>query len=182
MHVICCWVDHGSLIFDATYGGRSNNYSFAHKRVHHVLKPMSESAIKADVFASVKKKKEASKHTPKPRTALIQEGENDVRIPAPEAAFSTSKINDDGPNNSLVPFGSMSDFVKQEDINKDEIRIQSNMSWVFPFTNERSLENTTKPRTALIREREDDEPMDHQVISKKSDENCSNVINKLSVP
>ena len=115
-----------------------------------MLKPMSESAIKADVFASVKKKKEASKHTPKPRTALIQEGENDVRIPAPEAAFSTPKINDDGPNNSLVPFGSMSDFVKQEDINKDEIGIQSNMSWVFPFTNERSLENTTKPRTALI--------------------------------
>ena len=48
-----------------------------HKGVHHVLKSMSESTIKADVFATAKKKKEAFAITPKPRTALFQEGEND---------------------------------------------------------------------------------------------------------
>ena len=40
--------------------------------VHHVLKSMSESTIKADVFATAKKKKEAFAITPKPRTALFQ--------------------------------------------------------------------------------------------------------------
>ena len=53
---------------NATHGGRSNNYSFVHKGVHHVLKPMSDSAIKTEVFATVKKKKkEAGEITPKPR-------------------------------------------------------------------------------------------------------------------
>ena len=60
---------------DATHGGRSNHYSFEHKGVYHVLKPMAESAIKAEVFASVRKKKNAAASTPKPRTALIQERE-----------------------------------------------------------------------------------------------------------
>ena len=46
-----------------------------HKGVHHILKPMKESAIKAEVFASVRKKKNAAASTPKPRTALIQERE-----------------------------------------------------------------------------------------------------------
>ena len=67
---------------DATHGGRSNHYSFVHKGVHHVLKPMSDTAIKADVFASVKKKKQSFATTQKPRTALLQEGENDVTISA----------------------------------------------------------------------------------------------------
>ena len=40
---------------DATYKGRSNCYSFVHKGVHHMLKPMFESAIQAEVFATVKK-------------------------------------------------------------------------------------------------------------------------------
>ena len=53
---------------DATHGGRSNNYSFVHKEVHHVLKPMLDNDIKAEVFATVKKKKkEAGEITPKPR-------------------------------------------------------------------------------------------------------------------
>jgi len=64
---------------DATHGGRSNNYSFVHKGVHHVLKPMLESTIKAEVFAYVKVKKNAE-NIPKPRTALLQEGEDDVNI------------------------------------------------------------------------------------------------------
>ena len=39
---------------DATHGGRSNNYFFVHKGVHHALKPMPESAIKAVIFPHVK--------------------------------------------------------------------------------------------------------------------------------
>ena len=66
---------HWQFDLDATHGGRSNNYSFMHKSIHHVLKPMAESAIKAEVFASVRKKKNAAASTPKPRTALIQERE-----------------------------------------------------------------------------------------------------------
>jgi len=73
---------------DATHGGRFNNYSFVHKGVHHVLKPMSESTIKAEVFASVRKKKNVAATTPKPRTALLQEGENGVTVSASVPAAS----------------------------------------------------------------------------------------------
>ena len=60
---------------DATHGGRSNNYSFMHKGVHHVLKPMLDNAIYAEVFSSTKVKKKAAEIIPKPRTALLQERE-----------------------------------------------------------------------------------------------------------
>jgi len=66
---------------DATHGGRSNNYSFVHKGVHHVLKPMPVSAIKAEVFATSKVKKKVAAITPKLRTALFLEGENGMAIP-----------------------------------------------------------------------------------------------------
>ena len=33
---------HWQFDLDATHGGRSNNYSFMHKSIHHVLKPMAE--------------------------------------------------------------------------------------------------------------------------------------------
>lgn len=56
-------------------------------------------------------KKETFEHTPKQRTSLIQKGENDVRTHAPEAALNMSKINNDGTNNSLVPFGLIPCFV-----------------------------------------------------------------------
>jgi hypothetical protein len=66
---------------DATHGGCSNNYSFAHKGLQHVLKPMPESAIKVDIFPVVRKrKKDPPMDTPKLRTTLFQEGENDVSI------------------------------------------------------------------------------------------------------
>jgi hypothetical protein len=46
--------------------------------VHHVLKPILESTIKVDIFPAVKKrKKDSPMDTPKPRTALFQEGGND---------------------------------------------------------------------------------------------------------
>jgi hypothetical protein len=68
---------------DATHGGRSNTYLFVHKGVHHVLNPMLESAIKAEIFATSKVKKKVAETTPKPRTALFREGGNDVDVPAP---------------------------------------------------------------------------------------------------
>jgi hypothetical protein len=42
-----------------------------HKGVHHVLKPMLDSAIKAEIFATLKVKKKVAKITPKPMTALF---------------------------------------------------------------------------------------------------------------
>jgi hypothetical protein len=42
---------------DATHGCRSNNYSFVHKGVPHVLKPMKETTTKVEVFAAVMNKK-----------------------------------------------------------------------------------------------------------------------------
>ena len=56
---------------DATHSDRSNNYSFVHKGVNHVLKPMLDSATKAEIFPSLKVKKKATEISPKPRTTLI---------------------------------------------------------------------------------------------------------------
>jgi len=69
---------------DATHGGRSNNYLFVHKGVHHVLKPMPDSAIKAEVFATSKVKKKAATIATKPQTALVHEVQNDVTVPSPK--------------------------------------------------------------------------------------------------
>lgn len=113
---------------DATHGGRSNNYSFMHKGVYYMLKPMPENAIKTEVFASVKQKQGAGGITSKLRMALLEEKENDARIPTPKAAASESKVNDADPNNSHVGFGSLSDSVKQQNINKDKIGINKNMN------------------------------------------------------
>lgn len=65
---------------DATYRARSNNYSFVQRGVHRVLKPMAESAIKAEVFDTMKVKKKTPQTTPNPLTALLEEGGNDVVI------------------------------------------------------------------------------------------------------
>jgi hypothetical protein len=69
------------LDLDATHGGRSNTYSFMHKCMSHVLKPMMKTAIKVDIFPAVRKqKKDPPMDTPKPRTALFQCDKNDVDI------------------------------------------------------------------------------------------------------
>jgi hypothetical protein len=81
------WVLHCHLLLgrpwhydlNATHSGCSNHYSFVHKGVSHVLKPMKESVIKAEVFATVKRRKPA-KTIPKLRTTLFQGEENDVAI------------------------------------------------------------------------------------------------------
>ena len=73
--------------------------------VHHVLKSMSESTIKADVFATAKKKKEAFAITPKPRTALFQEWENDEPI-AHQVVVSRLAQESGTVTNSFMKFGS----------------------------------------------------------------------------
>ena len=65
---------------DATHAGRSNNYSFVHKGVHHILKPMSDTIIKVDVFATSKVKKKVAAITSKPWAALLQGRESDVVV------------------------------------------------------------------------------------------------------
>ena len=95
---------------DATHTGRSNNYSFAHKGVCHVLKPMLESAIKAEVFPKVQVTKRAAEITPKPRMALLQEGENDVNIHT-LAAARESVIRCKEPIKSSIQFGSISNNI-----------------------------------------------------------------------
>jgi hypothetical protein len=65
---------------DATHGGHSNCYSFVHKEIHHVFKPMLESGIKSEVFVPVKKKYQTTTSKPKPRMILLQGEENDVTI------------------------------------------------------------------------------------------------------
>jgi hypothetical protein len=43
---------------NATHEGRYNHYSFVHKGLHHVLKPMLECAINAEVFPTITKEEE----------------------------------------------------------------------------------------------------------------------------
>nr|AAP44593.1 putative gag-pol polyprotein [Oryza sativa Japonica Group] len=62
----------------ATHEGRTNHYSFIHRGVKHVLKPMLDSAIKSMVFSAVKNKKEPCQINPKQRTVLFQGREDDM--------------------------------------------------------------------------------------------------------
>ncbi|XP_066381179.1 uncharacterized protein [Miscanthus floridulus] len=62
------------------------------KGVNHVFKPIPESAIKAEVFATLKMKKKVAEITPKPRTALLQEGENTLNTSAKGTANKFSEI------------------------------------------------------------------------------------------
>ena len=62
-HLLLGWPWQFDL--DATHGGRSNNYSFVHKGVHHVLKPIPDTAIKAEVFTTAKVNKKAAELIPK---------------------------------------------------------------------------------------------------------------------
>jgi hypothetical protein len=63
---------------DATHSSRSNKYLFVHKGVHHVLNPMKGNDIKAEVFAHIKKKKDAIGNTSKLRATLLQGEGNDA--------------------------------------------------------------------------------------------------------
>jgi len=178
---------------DATHGGRSNNYLFVHKGVHHVLKPMPVSAIKAEVFATSKVKKKVAAITPKPRTALFLEGENDMAIPVSihcagnseistnarkKDAITTSPIVDSENickdskaiagkllKYSAIHFGSLSDEEKE----KDKKNIAAIMSCnnrvrkVDPIKHA-TAENIPKSRMTLIQGGENDESMADQNI------------------
>jgi hypothetical protein len=65
---------------NATHEGCFNHYSFVHKGLHHVLKPMLECAINAEVFPTITKKKKNSDISPKSRMTLFQGAENDMSI------------------------------------------------------------------------------------------------------
>jgi hypothetical protein len=77
---------------DTTRDGCFNNYSFVHKGIQYMLEPMLDNAIKAEVFAPVKVKEKAPKVTPKLRTALLREGENDTIISTPIIIASVSDV------------------------------------------------------------------------------------------
>ena len=132
---------------DATHGGRSNCYSFMHKGVHHVLKPIPESAIKAEVFASMKKKStQAAATTPKPRTTLPKEGENDV----PEGVIL--------PQDSKNEMANSAPTVVEANILAEAMQPKPTIQSVMNLKKEAS-DFISKPRTALLQGREDDEPM-----------------------
>uniref|UniRef100_A0A0D9XYF2 Retrotransposon gag domain-containing protein n=1 Tax=Leersia perrieri TaxID=77586 RepID=A0A0D9XYF2_9ORYZ len=98
---------------DATHGGRSNTYSFVHKGIEHVLKPMKENDIKAGVFPTVKRKREVSKTTPKPRMALLQGEENDVTRITPNLKANSPVDFRQTINAFVVLFGSSPIHVNQ---------------------------------------------------------------------
>jgi hypothetical protein len=77
---------------DTTHDDCFNNYSFVHKGIQYMLEPMLDSAIKAEVFAPLKVKEKAPKVTPKLRTALLREGENDTIISTPIIIASVSDV------------------------------------------------------------------------------------------
>ena len=74
--VIFFWEDREwQFDHDATHHGRSNEYSFMHQGVNHVLEPMVDQVLKVEQFPQVKKPK---KNTSKPRTVLFEGREDDV--------------------------------------------------------------------------------------------------------
>ena len=153
---------------DATHGGRSNNYSFVHKGVHHILKPMKESDIKAHVFAGATRKKSGVHTTSKPRTALVQGEGNDM------ATTIGSKVLYDGSESVCKDLTGFSIKVGSILINwkeKKEGEKEANdhgkrcmkIAAVSPPINE-VTQLMSKPRTALFKGGEDDELMVHQNI------------------
>jgi hypothetical protein len=171
---------------DATHGGRSNNYSFVHKGVHHVLKPMLASAIKAIIFPHVKGKKKVAEIVPKSRTTLLQGMENDVNIPT-LATVSESVIHEKSAKKILDINAQLNEPSEHDitikgnssviihclgescDASKSPIQFGSLPNFVghhskkdenIIFTKmKKPVEIMPKPRTALFQGREDDEPM-----------------------
>jgi len=162
---------------DATHSGRSNNYSFMHKGIQHVLKPVSDSAIKAKVFATVKKKKKvAAEIAPKLRTALLREGENNVALSAEIVAYESSSKDLPSKVASASNIGSVSNDVVLSDppiSNQCGSFVSAiNVSCMKPLKTREivQLKNDDvkiipKPRTALFQGGEDNEPRPSHDIS-----------------
>jgi hypothetical protein len=110
---------------DATHGGLSNNYSFVHKGLPYVLKPIKTSTIKAESFPILSKKKHVPTLNPKSMTALLQGKENDMSIS--DLTIVVSISNDDITSaidgSKIVFVNSISNIGKQEDMNYGECRI-----------------------------------------------------------
>ena len=185
---------------DATHGGRSNTYSFIHKGVHHILKPMKESDIKAHVFAGATRKKSGVHTTTKSRTTLFQEEENNVSIPTLAAASesvihdkSAKKISDINPqfneSSDIAIMGNSSVIInylgESCDANKSPIQFGSFSNFVGDHSKKdeniidtkmkKPVELMPKPRTALFQGGEDDEPMAPQIIAACVDKKkCNN--------
>ena len=151
-----------------------------------MLKPMSENAIKAEVFASVKNKKEASEITSKPRTAFFQQGKNGVTISAPSYGAHNSVISNNAREDDVI--------INLPVVDSDKISIGSSLRTqinheALSVANVNVIEDITvgsmpnksmvggdhqlikevskavsKPRTALLKEGED-ESMVHKNIS-----------------
>jgi hypothetical protein len=196
--LIACHLLSGSLWqfdLDATHGGHSNSYSFMHKGIQCVLKPMIEGAIKAEAFAPVKKKFNSSTIKAKPGTAFLQEGENNVCVPGRVQAANVSaspnlifclgsgatykdqnncSIQSGSPDFGLnnvkgdnVPTGKTSNnYLVVPDLKADYSFSACNMTKVFS--------NHSKPRTTLMQGGEDDESMVHQFSSTVDSGNISN--------
>ena len=185
---------------DATHGGRSNNYFFVHKGVHHVLKPMPESTIKAIIFPHVKVKKKVAEIVPKSRTTLLQGTENDVNIPTLAAASesvihdkSAKKISDINPqfneSSDIAIMGNSSVIInylgESCDANKSPIQFGSFSNFVGHHSKKdeniidtkmkKPVELMPKPRTALFQGGEDDEPMARQISSVGNSSSISNM-------
>jgi hypothetical protein len=154
---------------------------------------MSDNAINAEVFATMKVKKKAATITPKPRTALLQEGENDVTISASVCASNNSYIpsnarRDNGSgnppflafgdkcnhsetlvdNSSQTNGGSSNVGVNLVGANPQGIIIDTCVDpKILPMSEHQinDVEIMPKPRTALFQGREDDESMAPQIIS-----------------
>ena len=160
---------------DATHGGRSNTYSFIHKGVHHILKPMKESDIKAHVFAGATRKKSGVHTTSKPRTALFQGEGNDVALSAEIVACESSSKDLPGKVASASNIGNASNDVVISDLpisNQCCSYVSAmNVSCMKPLKTREivQLKNDDvkiipKPRTALFQEGEDDEHIAPQII------------------
>ena len=175
---------------DATHGGRSNTYSFIHKGVHHILKPMKKSDIKAHVFAGATRKKSGVYTTSKSRTTLIQGEGNDVALSSEIIACESSskglnsmvasaRTFDDISNNVTVPAPIITTSISDALVNKDDVIkdvpttcVVSKIDYMNPDSNivpTREymigvVQYMPKPRMALFKGGEDDELMVHQNI------------------
>jgi hypothetical protein len=172
---------------DATHGGHSKNYTFAHKGVRHVLKPMPESAIKVDIFPAVrKKKKDPPIVITKPRTALIQGKKNDAAVKGIKISASSSDIICKDSTSSSIKVGSIFVSLKEKNGNifSDVMvskytsiggKFKANHSNTASVHKRKMTDTLSKPRTALIQGRENDEPMNHQLDNTSAAISCKKI-------
>jgi hypothetical protein len=175
---------------NATYEGRSNHYSFVHKGMHHLLKPMLECAINAEVFPTITMKKN-SDIGPKWRTTLFQGAEDFMSISNATIGISVSNASTidaaDASKNPCKGSNILSINFAKSDANQfgsivAEIMDEANFIVDTKTTicavvckNEAST-HMSKLRTAFFKEGEDDEPMDHQIITATYSENKHDAI------